>query len=801
MGSSGTVYSGVCPNIIVDQFGYQTAAPKLVIFSQPVSGIGSPSTFTPGPAFNLINASAGATVFTGSVSQWGAGGVHTQSGDMAWQGDFSTYTTPGFYYIQVPGGSNPGSQSYHFQINDAVYNGVVTASQRMFFYQRCGGDITPANGGSWNHAACHEGEGQDLSADLWDNNADQGAGTTLNVHGGWHDAGDYGKYVTFAHSTLWYLLHSVEWFPAGYTDNTNIPESGNGVPDMLDEAKWELDWMLRMQRSDGALYSMVGYGPNGSNNQGNPANDTIQRFYTNVSTTATATGAMAFALGSRVFKNYPPCASYAVTLKNAAVSAWGYLAANPNPVTFNSTGISSANANQGPGWDAEARVGAAAELFALTGNTAYQAYFDSYYNSASVTDSGGFQPVHNPPRPYGDWFDPSLSEPLELGMISYCLAPGATAAVVASIQNALTNEIEWNIMPNNPGTSASGDPYMGYMFDGHYCWGSNQMKASWGNQLLFAVKIGANPSRNTAYTNQAEEYLHYFHGRNPLNWVYLTNMGPKGANLGASQSVMSIFHSWFWQGTIYDGNTGVSAIGPAPGILPGGPNQFYVPDASFNGTISPPQNEPEMKSYKDWGNGWPQDAWEVTEPDQGYQGHYQFLVSAFAVSVSSAGTPSKTITPTPSSTLTPTSTLTSTTTITPTNIPTATPTFTNTPTSTLSPTPTMTMTFTPALTNTPTPTNTSGLSIVRVWDPYPNPVRGAGPVTFNVQGPPGVTLTWGVFTTALRKINGGTKVVSGDGFFTWALSDKDGRPVANGLYYFAVTSPIGRQIFKILVLP
>lgn len=663
-------------NIIVDQFGYKTADPKIVIFAQPNTGIGSPSAFNlgAGATFQVINTSGGATVFTGNAVTWNGGATDaTFSGDKVWQGTFTSVSAPGTYVIQVPGGSNPGAQSYPFQVLDSVYNGVVTASQRMFFYQRCGGDISAANGGAnWNHTACHEGASQDLTAHLWNAGADQGAGTARDVHGGWHDAGDYGKYVTFAHSTMWYLLHSVEWYPNGYGDNTNIPESGNGVPDMLDEVKWELDWMLRMQRaSDGALYSMVGFNnTTGSNNPGNPANDTAPRFYLNVSTTATATGAMAFALGARIFQAYPAYSSYAVTLQNAAVSAWGYLQANASPVTFDSTGVSSANANQSAGWEAEARVGAAAELFALTGSATYQTYFDNNYNSAAVTDSGGFRPVSNPPNAGSDHFDASLCEPLELGMVSYALAPGATAAVVTAIKNSIKNECQNTIMPQQ-----ANDPYLGYMFPGHYTWGSNQLKASWGNQLLFAVKTNANPGQNAAYTNQAEEYLHYFHGRNPLNWVYLTNMGVKGANLGASNPIMSIYHSWFWQGTTFDGNTGGAAVGPAPGILSGGPNQNFAPDPSYVGPVlNPPQGQPPMKSYKDWGTTWPQDSWEVTEPDQGYQGKYQFLLSAFAINTVPTATP----------TATPTGTLAT---------ATWTPTSTPTPSATITPTPTATVCF------------------------------------------------------------------------------------------------------------
>ncbi|HVZ79369.1 MAG TPA: glycoside hydrolase family 9 protein [bacterium] len=662
----GPVHGAVLSNIIVDQFGYKPADPKIVIFAQPNTGVGSPSSFNlgAGATFNVINVSNGATVFTGSAVTWGAGATDsTFSGDKVWQGTFTTLSAPGTYYVQVPGGSNPGGQSYNFQVLDSVYNGVVTASQRMFFYQRCGMNISSANGGAnWNHTACHEGANQDLVAHLWNANADQGAGTARDVHGGWHDAGDYGKYVTFAHATLWYLMHSAEWYPNGYGDNTNIPESGNGVPDMLDEVKYELDWMLRMQRSsDGALYSMVGYSnASTSNNPGNPANDTAKRYYLNVSTTATATGAMAFALGARLFQAYPLYSSYAVTLQNAAVSAWGYLSANPSPVTFDSTGVSSANANQSSAWDAQARVAAAAELFALTGSATYQTYFDANYNSSAVIESS-FRPVSNPPNAGADHFDASLCEPLELGMVSYCLAPGATAAVVTAIKNSLKNECQNYIM-----NQQVNDPYLGYMYPGHYTWGSNQLKASWGNQLLFAVKTNANPAQNTAYANQAEEYLHYFHGRNPLNWVYLTNMGTQGANLGASKSIMSIYHSWFYQGTTFDGNTGGGAVGPAPGILAGGPNQNFAPDASYSGpTLNPPQGQPPMKSYKDWGNTWPEDSWEVTEPDQGYQGKYQFLLSAFAVNTSPTATPTATptgtlatATPTPSSTatLTPTAT-------------------------------------------------------------------------------------------------------------------------------------------------
>lgn len=563
------VHSTVTPNIIVDQFGYRPGDTKVAVFSQPQQGIGSPSTFNPGTSFNLISASTGNTVFTGTITQWNGGATDASSGDVAWWGDFSIYTTPGNYYIQVPGGSNPGAQSTTFALSATVYNPVLQTASRMYLYQRCGENITAANGGAnWNHPACHENANQDLAAHLYDG-SDQGL--PRDVHGGWHDAGDYNKYIPFTGNTIWDLVNAYEWYPCSFGDNNNIPESGNGVPDILDEVKWELDWYLRMQDTDGGVYSVVGT-TTGDNNQGAPAADTGTRVYTNKSTIATATFARNCAIGAKAFAAYnAQYPGYSATLQNAAVTAWGYLQLNPAQITYNNTGLSTTDANVDVNSDARARADAAAELFALTGNTAYQAYFDANYNATAIEDlSSGFRPVSNPPAPGTDHFDPSLCFDLEQAMVTYCLTPGATASVVSAIKQSLLNGVSWAQMGNT-----ATDPYRAYIYS--YYWGCNAGKANWGVQLLWATKLNVNSGSNAAYQAQAEEYLHYLHGRNPLNFVYLTNMGSKGANLGAFASSMSIYHSWFYQGTVFDGNTGSSAVGPAPGILVGGPDPGLYP--------------------------------------------------------------------------------------------------------------------------------------------------------------------------------------------------------------------------------
>src|SRR6185369_16545781 len=161
---------------------------------------------------------------------------------------------PGSYYLYLPGGSKPGSVSYPFELGADIYNSVLAASVKTYFYQRCGAEISRAFGGEWNHKACHVKTNQDLKAHLYDG-GDKGSATARDVSGGWHDAGDYRKYVSFVGSVVWDLLHTAEWYPCAFGDHSGIPESGNGVPDILDETKVELDWLLRMQSNDGSLYS------------------------------------------------------------------------------------------------------------------------------------------------------------------------------------------------------------------------------------------------------------------------------------------------------------------------------------------------------------------------------------------------------------------------------------------------------------------------------------------------------------------------------------------------------------------
>ena len=292
----------IVETIIVDQFGYRPKDAKIVVFAAPQEGqnaIPVLKKFNPGDRFEVRAEPGNAVVFEGPVRPWKGGAVDRISGDRTWHGDFSEVKKPGTYHVAVPGGSHPGARSYSFRIRRTVYAPALLHSVRSFYYQRCGTAIPREYGGKWTHGACHLYPGQDGDARPWPETT---AGRPRDVHGGWHDAGDYRKYVPWTYHVIWSLLHAWEWYPEAFSDGTKIPESGNGVPDILDEVKYELDWLLRMQGPDGGASAVVGV--TGKDGGSPPDEDRGARRYAEASTVATASGCASFAHGARVFRRF-----------------------------------------------------------------------------------------------------------------------------------------------------------------------------------------------------------------------------------------------------------------------------------------------------------------------------------------------------------------------------------------------------------------------------------------------------------------------------------------------------------------
>ena len=249
----------ITPYIKIDQFGYLPASKKVAVIVDPITGYNAAESFSPGTGANNYQVrrwSDDVVVYTGTLTAWNSGGTHAQSGDRGWWFDFSSLTTSGSYYI-FDVSQNKGS--YRFEISSSAYSEVLKHAVRVFFYQRINfAKTVPYANARWADGAAFEGATQDRFArSRYDKT---NPATAKDLHGGWMDAGDYNKYTSFTFAPLCTMLETYRLYPAVFLDNYGIPESGNGIPDLMDEIKWELDWLKRMQDASGTngFYLKVG---------------------------------------------------------------------------------------------------------------------------------------------------------------------------------------------------------------------------------------------------------------------------------------------------------------------------------------------------------------------------------------------------------------------------------------------------------------------------------------------------------------------------------------------------------------
>ncbi|HXX68404.1 MAG TPA: glycoside hydrolase family 9 protein, partial [Polyangiaceae bacterium] len=517
---------------------------------------------------------------------------------------FSSVTAPGEYYVLD---ESQNVRSSVFSISDGAYATVLEQAIRMLYYQR-DGTAKPAMyaGAGWADTMEHP---QDAQCVTWDTMA-----SPRDLLGGWFDAGDQNKYTNWGAVDVIGLLRAYRENQGAFADDYGIPESGNGVPDVLDEAKWEIDWLLRMQGTDGGLLSIVGH-----QGASPPSADTSPCLYGPETTSASYSGAAVFAFASVIFA--PIDSTYASQLETAAQSAWAWAQANPN-VTFDNTGkVGAGDQELDTGYGLPMReLEAALYLFEATGEPTYRQYFDANYTNAHMFTYGN----------YADMFE---GEPQET-LLDYTLASGATPSVVQAIQSAYKAGMQG--ANNVPAQQGNKDPYLAYIYT--YVWGSNANRAVQGTMYYDLVSYGIDTSPSDDASKYAERYVHYFHGVNPLSLAYLSNMG----DYGAQTSVTCFFHSWFTHSSALWNQIGVSTYGPPPGYLPGGPNPGYALDSCCTSTTdscstqagcastpSPPAGQPSQKSYAQFNEDWPVDSWQVTEPDDGYQTSYIRLLSKF----------------------------------------------------------------------------------------------------------------------------------------------------------------------------
>jgi endoglucanase len=502
----------------VDQLGYLPQAPKLAMVTDArASG-----------AFSVRRVSDGAGVFGGSL---GPAVFDADTGDTVRVADFSAVTQTGTFQLEVAG----IGLSHPFDISPTVYADAFSLAARAFYGQRCGTavDLAPTHPG-YAHPACHVPGTPNPDALR---HPSSGSSGSVDGERGWHDAGDYGKYVVNSGIATGELLWAYELYPgrAGGV-RLNIPESGDEVPDLLDEARWNLEWMLTMQDRDGGVWHKLTSERFGSFvmphlDDGGPRYVIGTGSPPFKSSCASGDFAAVMAIAARVYRRFD--AAFAASALEAAEDAWGWLARYPNVTFRNCCGIETGE--YGDGDCSDERLWAAAELYRTTGRSSYGASF--------VEGQSAFRPAVDagPPQSWGDVRN--------LAMLAYYLSGqgGADESVRTRIRTDALASADAIV------ARARANAYRVSLRSTDYVWGSNGVAANYGVLLLLAGAIAG----DGRYGAAALENLHYLLGRNTFGLSWVTGLGDRP------------FQRPHHRPSGADANSE-----PWPGMLAGGPNRY-----------------------------------------------------------------------------------------------------------------------------------------------------------------------------------------------------------------------------------
>jgi endoglucanase len=270
-----------------------------------------------------------------------------------------------------------GFHSNKSQAHGNIQRGIMTQSLikpvgRMFYLHRCGVALDAARAGEYAHPACHTAPARVFGTD-----------TFLHVSGGWHDAGDYGRYVVPACKAVADLLLAFRAAPEAFGDDWDIPESGNGVADVLDEVRFALEWLLRMQRDDGAVYHKLtcAYFPDIT---ALPQDETADLFVFPVSTAATGDFSAVMALAAPLYESIDR--TFSKKCLRASLSAYEFLK-HSEPLPFhNPPGVVTGQYDDEN--DADERYFAACALYQATGQSYYLTDAAALYQGGRSADFG-----------------------------------------------------------------------------------------------------------------------------------------------------------------------------------------------------------------------------------------------------------------------------------------------------------------------------------------------------------------------------------------------------------------------------
>lgn len=472
-------------------------------------------------------------------------GVDAASGDNLHRIDFTNINTTGEGLVLKVGSDT----SYPFKISSTLLSGHFYDALKYFYHNRSGIAIeTPYTGGGtyspdnkWARPAGHLNAGAnkgDMNVPCWTGTCNY----TLNVTKGWYDAGDHGKYVVNGGISVWTLLNLYERslystrgaasafkLSDALADSTfTIPESGNGVSDLLDEARWEMEFLMAMQVPAGqAKAGMVHHKVHDVGWTGLPLaphQDGQDRALVPPSTAATLNVAATGAQCARIWKNID--SAFSAKCLDVAERAW--TAAQANPTDIYTSGYDNGGGAYGDMTVTDDFYWAAVELYLTTGDNKYLSTIQNY--TITRTDF--------------NWADTELP-----GLMSLALVPASHSA---SLRTAAQQKIVSIANAHLATQNASG--YLAPLSSREFYWGSN----SGITNKLMIVGLAYDFTGNTDYAEGVIKGLDYLLGRNTLSTSFVTATGTKA---------VAQPHHRFWAGAL-------SANFPwaPPGALSGGPN-------------------------------------------------------------------------------------------------------------------------------------------------------------------------------------------------------------------------------------
>jgi endoglucanase len=462
---------GADPDIRLNSLGFLPKMQKKASIAAPCS------------AFTVKKTPGGQVVYSGAAT----GPVHQDDvGQDVWVADFSTVSQKGKFYLDVPG----VGRSFEFEIGDAVYDSAFVTAMRAFYLWRCGTAVEGEhNGQRYAHAACHMQDGWQDYLGIKDSRRD---GT-----GGWHDAGDYGKYVVNAGVTVGCLFMAWDHYQDRLKGvSLHLPNTAPGYPDFLKELKWETDWLLKMVYPDGS--GRISHKLTRVNFEGfvMPETDLEKRYFAEWSSAAVADFVATMAMAARYFQPYD--APYANRCREAAQKSYAFLVENPQAKGFVQGPFRTGGYQTG---DSDDRLWAAAEMWETTGKAECLKDFETRaiaLPTGKIDENWDWGTVRN------------------LGMFTYVLSKreGRDTDLLAQVRRDVLTTAD------TLATKARQDVY-GRPLSTRYYWGCNGTVARQVLNLQVANRVAPNPD----YVNAASDAVAHLFGRNFYGRSYVTGLG------------------------------------------------------------------------------------------------------------------------------------------------------------------------------------------------------------------------------------------------------------------------------------